>query len=184
MKIYNGFFTFNFPFICYVEPQVIKLCYEPQVSNTHLLSKKETLSVMLWCSVYLYYTALLYEARAQVLCIADLYKDLNCLFRLLENETLKIFSIRGRRKSRHKFGGTKVCKAKEVIKYFENRKTEIDVCSYIIYSLNFKKYLMCCLLHMKMMKGVVSWHIISLHDLFHFIAYVLFRFFLFFKFFL
>ena len=33
---------------------------------------------------------------------------------LLENETLKIFSFRERRKSRHKFGGTKVCKAEEV----------------------------------------------------------------------
>ena len=180
MNIYNGFFKFNFPFICYVEPQVTKLCYEPQVSNTHLLSKKENLSVMLWCSVYLYYTALPYEDRTQVLCIADLYKDLKHLFRLLENETLKIFSIRGRRKSRHKFGGTKVCKAKEVMKYFENRKIEIDVFSYIICSLNFKKYLMCSLLHMKMMNGVVSWHVMALHDLFHFIACVSFRFFLFF----
>ena len=54
---------------------------------------------------------------------------------LLENETLKIFSIRERRKSRHKFGGTKVCKAEEVRKYFVNPKIEIEVFSYIIYSL-------------------------------------------------
>ena len=33
------------------------------------------------------------------------------LFRLLRNETLKMFSIRERRKSRHEFGGTEVCKA-------------------------------------------------------------------------
>ena len=35
---------------------------------------------------------------------------------------LKIFSIRGRRKSRHKFDETKVCKAEEVRKYFVNPK--------------------------------------------------------------
>ena len=54
------------------------------------------------------------------------------LFRLLESETLKIFSIRGRRKSRHKFGGTEVCKVEEVKKYFANPKIEIEVFSYII----------------------------------------------------
>ena len=92
---------------------------------------------MLWCSVYLYYTALLNKARTQVLCIADLCKELKVfnLFRLLENETLKIFSIRERRKSRHKFGGTKVCKVEEIRKYFVNPKNEIEVFSYIIYSL-------------------------------------------------
>ena len=47
---------------------------------------------MLWCSVYLYYRALLNKARAQVLCISNLYifliiKAFN-LFRLLENKTL------------------------------------------------------------------------------------------------
>ena len=53
---------------------------------------------MLWYSVYLYYTALLNKARTQVLCIADLYKffmkvfKVFNLFKLLENETLKIFS--------------------------------------------------------------------------------------------
>ena len=51
-------------------------CYEAQVLNTHLLSKEELLSVMLWCSVYLYYTALPNKARTQILCIADLYKFL------------------------------------------------------------------------------------------------------------
>ena len=83
--------------------------YEPQVFNTHPLSKKEFFSVMLWCSVYLYYTVL--------------------LFRLLENEALKILSIRQRRKNRHKFGRTKVCKAEEVRKYFVNPKIEIEVFS-------------------------------------------------------
>ena len=77
---------------------------------------------MLWCSVYLYYTALLNKARTQVLCIAD-------LFRLLENETLKKFSIRERRESRHKFGGTKVCKAEEVRKHFVTPKIKIEVFS-------------------------------------------------------
>ena len=48
------------------------------------------------------------------------------LFRLLENETLKIFSIRERRKSRHKFGGTKAFKAEELRKYFVNPKFEIE----------------------------------------------------------
>ena len=43
--------------------------YEPQVLSTHLLSKEELLSVMLWCSVYLYYTPLLNKARIHVLCI-------------------------------------------------------------------------------------------------------------------
>ena len=47
----------------------------------------------------------------------------------MENETLKIFSIRERRKSTHKFGGTKVCKAEEVRKYFVNPKIEIEVFS-------------------------------------------------------
>ena len=47
----------------------------------------------------------------------------------MEDETLKIFSIRERRKSRHKFGGTKVCEAEEVRKYFVNPKIEIEVFS-------------------------------------------------------
>ena len=33
------------------------------------------------------------------------------LFRLLENETLEMFSMRERHKSKYKFGGNKVCKA-------------------------------------------------------------------------
>ena len=48
------------------------MCYESQVLNTHLLSKEELISVILWCSVYLYYTALLNKARTKVLCIANL----------------------------------------------------------------------------------------------------------------
>ena len=34
----------------------------------------------------------------------------------MEKETLKVFSIRERRKSRHTFDGTKVCKAELVKK--------------------------------------------------------------------
>ena len=134
---------------------------------------------MLCCSVYLYYTALLNKARTQVLCIAICtnfwlgLKGFN-LFRLLENET---FSIPERRKSRYKFGGTKVCKAEEVTKYCANSKTEIEVFSYIICSLDFKN-ISCTLfsLHMKTMNGVVSSYILllALHHLFHFIACVSF----------
>ena len=99
------------------------------------------------------------------------------LFRLLECETLKISSIRERRKSRHKFGGTKVCKAEEVRKYFVNPKVEIKVLCYITCSLDFKN-ISCTLfsLHMKTMNGVVSSYILllALHHLFHFIACVSF----------
>ena len=35
--------------------------------------------------------------------------------------------MRERRKSKHKFGGTKVCKAEEVRKYFLNSKIENQV---------------------------------------------------------
>ena len=42
----------------------------------------------------------------------------------LENKTLEIFSMRERRKSKHKFGGTKLCKAEELRKYFVNPKIE------------------------------------------------------------
>ena len=84
---------------------------------------------MLWCSIYFYYRALLNKTRTQVLCISDLYKFLIIkafnLFRLLEKETLKIFTIGERRKRRDKFGGTKICKAEEVRKYFVNPKIEI-----------------------------------------------------------
>ena len=75
----------------------------------------------------------------------------------MENETLKIFSIRERHKSRHKFGGTEVCKAEEVRKYFVNPKIEIEGFSYIICSLDFKN-ISCVLflLHMKTMSGAVS----------------------------
>ena len=49
------------------------------------------------------------------------------LFRLLENETLEMFSMWERHKSKHKFDGTKVCKAEEVRKYFVNSKIENEV---------------------------------------------------------
>ena len=49
------------------------------------------------------------------------------LFRLLENEILEMFSIREKRKSKHKFGGAKVCKAEEVRKYFVNSKIKNEV---------------------------------------------------------
>ena len=103
------------------------------------------------------------------------------LFRLLESETLKIFSIRGRRKSRHKFGGTEVCKVEEVKKYFANPKIEIEVLSYIICSLDFKN-ISCALflLHLKTINGVFSWYILALNHLFHFIACISFLFLFFF----
>ena len=50
------------------------------------------------------------------------------LFKLQENETLEMSSVRERLKSKHKFGGTKVCKAKRVRKYFVNSKFENGVC--------------------------------------------------------
>ena len=66
------------------------------------------------------------------------------LFRLLENETLEMFSIRERRKSKYESGGTKFFKAEEVRKYFVNSKIENDVfgscVNYIIlnFSLGFR----------------------------------------------
>ena len=54
------------------------------------------------------------------------------LFRLLENETLEMFSMRERCKYKHKFGGTKVCKADEVRKYFINSKIENEVFGYCV----------------------------------------------------
>ena len=99
------------------------------------------------------------------------------LFRLLLNETLKIFSIRERRWSRHKFGGTKFYKAEEVRKTFLNPKIKFEVFSYIICCLDFKNIsFSLILLHMKTMNGVVSWYILllALHHLFHFIACVSF----------
>ena len=52
-------------------------------------------------------------------------KDLNRLMYLgQEYETLEMFSKQERRKSKYKFGGTKVCKAEEVRKYFVNPKIE------------------------------------------------------------
>ena len=49
------------------------------------------------------------------------------LFRLLEKETLETFSMPKRLKSKHKFGGIKVCKIEEVRKYFINSKVENEV---------------------------------------------------------
>ena len=46
------------------------------------------------------------------------------LFKLLDKGTLEMFSMRERRKSKHRSGGTKVCKAVEVRKYFANSKIE------------------------------------------------------------
>ena len=53
-----------------------------------------------------------------------------------------MFSIRERRKSKHKFGGTNICKVEQVRKYFINTKIENEVFSwcvnYIICSLGFR----------------------------------------------
>ena len=49
------------------------------------------------------------------------------LFRLLENEILEMFSMRDRRKSKHKFDGTKVCQAEEGRKYFVNSRMKNEV---------------------------------------------------------
>ena len=51
------------------------------------------------------------------------------LFRLLENETFEMFSMRERRKSKHKFGETKICETEKVRKYFVNSKIKIEVFS-------------------------------------------------------
>ena len=76
-------------------------------------------------------------------------------FRLLENETLKIFRIWEKRKNIHKFDGTKVCRVEEVKKYFANPKIEIEVFSYIIWSLDFKNVsFVLFLLHMKIVDGI------------------------------
>ena len=96
---------------------------------------------------------------------------------LLENETLKMFSIRERRKKRQIFGGTKVCKADEVRKYFANTRIVIEVFNYIIFSLDFKNFSCTVfLLHMKTINGAASCYILALHHLFHFIACVSFFF--------
>ena len=46
------------------------------------------------------------------------------LLRLLENETMEIFSVGGQGKSKHKFGGIKVCEADEVREYSINPEIE------------------------------------------------------------
>ena len=45
-------------------------------------------------------------------------------FRIIKNETMEMFSIGERRKSKHKFGGIKFCEGEEVREYFINPKTE------------------------------------------------------------
>ena len=148
---------------------------------------------MLWCSVYLYYTALLNKTRTQVLCIPDLHKSLIRaliyfvfnIFRLLLNETLKIFSIRERRWSRHKFGGTKFYKAEEVRKTFLNPKIKFEVFSYIICCLDFKNIsFSLILLHMK--RWMVSFRGTYCYwlSIIYFILLCVLRFFLIFCFFL
>ena len=97
------------------------------------------------------------------------------LFRLLKNETFKIFSIRERRKNRYKFGGTKVCKVEEVKNYFLNPKLEVELFSYIICSSDFKNILCpLFLFNMKIMNGVISWCMLALYHIFHSAACVSF----------
>ena len=99
---------------------------------------------------------------------------------------MKVISIQERQKSNNKLRGAKACKAEEVRKYFANPKIEIEVFSCIICSLDFKN-ISCALflLHTKTVNGVVSWYILALHHLIHFIACVSFLsvFFFFFSFF-
>ena len=58
----------------------------------------------------------------------------------MEYETLEMFSEQERGKSKNKVGGTEVCKAEEVRKYFVNPKIEgFPLCvNYIICSLDFR----------------------------------------------
>ena len=64
------------------------------------------------------------------------------LFRLLENKTLEMVTMQEGHKSKHKFCGTKVCKAEEVRKYFVHPKIENEnfgwCVNYIICSLDFR----------------------------------------------
>ena len=56
------------------------------------------------------------------------------LLRLLENETIEMFSIEERSQSKHKFGGTRICsyENREVREYFMNPKLENEVFGYCI----------------------------------------------------
>ena len=112
------------------------------------------------------------------------------LFRLLEKETLEMCSMLKSRKSNYKFGGTKVCNTEEVRKYFVSSKIENEVFSLcvnaIICSLGFRNISWTIsLLNMRTMIGFLSWCVLTLQGLFHFIACVLFLsiFFFFFDFF-
>ena len=55
---------------------------------------------------------------------------------------MKIFDVQERRKGRHKFGGTKLCKAEEVRNYFVNPKIEIGSFQLHYLQFRFQKYLM------------------------------------------
>ena len=58
------------------------------------------------------------------------------LFRLMENETMEIFSMCGRSKSKHKFHGVKVSEADEVREYFINPEVEnnpLDYCANLVW---------------------------------------------------
>ena len=99
------------------------------------------------------------------------------LFRLLEYEILKMFSMqKKRRKRKQKFD---VFKAEEVTKSFVNLKFANNFFGYcvnhLICSLNFKNILWTLsLLHIRTMNGVISWYILALQRLFHFIVCVSF----------
>ena len=70
------------------------------------------------------------SGSAQCGCILIYDKYLRRLFylgSLLQNETMELFSFGKRRKSKHKFGRKKFCKAEEVIKYPVNSKIENEV---------------------------------------------------------
>ena len=90
-----------------------------------------------------------------------------------------MFSVRERRKSKHKFDGTKVFKTEEVRNCFVNPKIENEVfekCeNYIISSFNVSNISRTLyLLHMRRMNGVISGCVSALQCLFHFIACVSF----------
>ena len=94
------------------------------------------------------------------------------------------FNIRERRKSRHKFCGAKVCKNAEVRKYFVNPKIVIEVFSYIIYSLVFKKIPHVLSFYCIWKRWMVSFRGTYWLSITYFILLRVFHFFLFFSFFL
>ena len=90
------------------------------------------------------------------------------LFELLENdESLKIFSIWERHKSRQKFGGTKACKAGKVRKYFVNSKIEIEVFSLCV------NYIICSLYFKHILRTFFLLHIRTMNDkCYHFVVHI------------